>query len=350
MRSRSTRARCGSIFGGAPTASVNLAPAALPAAERHRRLRRRAARARPRHARATLPRQAFQGTLEDQTHDPRTRKRAHHARQRARLRRRPPRTGRRAAPRPDREAGDGALVHRPRSGGEHGRTGARSRRISRSRSTSARSSRSGTAPVPLAHPAIALMLMAPGTVQAPRGQVIVGREASRASLVIAHPAVSGAARDGHARPDAGRRSGLDERNVRRRPADPAEPARPDRSQRRPRVRSRPDPRAGARADRARRGRGVVVAARAGDADAGGAGTGRVGISASSGCGPGSPGEGKATEPAGRRAVAARASTGRSSASSRSRASGRARRSRSAERPTTRSSSLTRRCLRSTRRS
>jgi ABC-type multidrug transport system ATPase subunit/pSer/pThr/pTyr-binding forkhead associated (FHA) protein len=46
-------------------------------------------------------------------------------------------------------------------------------------------------PVPLAHPAIALMLLSPGTMQVQRGHVVVGREASRASLVIAHPAVSG---------------------------------------------------------------------------------------------------------------------------------------------------------------
>jgi ABC transport system ATP-binding/permease protein len=49
----------------------------------------------------------------------------------------------------------------------------------------------GQTPVPLAHPAIALMIMSPGTMQAPRGQVIVGREATRASLVVGHPAVSG---------------------------------------------------------------------------------------------------------------------------------------------------------------
>ena len=66
--------------------------------------------------------------------------------------------------------------------------------------------RARASPVPLAHPAIALMLMSPGQLQAPRGQVIVGRDASRASLVIAHAAVSGAARDGHARPHDGRRS------------------------------------------------------------------------------------------------------------------------------------------------
>jgi ABC-type multidrug transport system ATPase subunit/pSer/pThr/pTyr-binding forkhead associated (FHA) protein len=50
----------------------------------------------------------------------------------------------------------------------------------------------GQTPVPLAHPAIALMVLAPGSVQAPRGHLVIGREASRASLVIAHPAVSGA--------------------------------------------------------------------------------------------------------------------------------------------------------------
>jgi pSer/pThr/pTyr-binding forkhead associated (FHA) protein len=46
-------------------------------------------------------------------------------------------------------------------------------------------------PVPLSHPAIVSMLMSPGQVQAPRGQVIVGREPSRASLAIGHGAVSG---------------------------------------------------------------------------------------------------------------------------------------------------------------
>jgi ABC-type multidrug transport system ATPase subunit/pSer/pThr/pTyr-binding forkhead associated (FHA) protein len=49
----------------------------------------------------------------------------------------------------------------------------------------------GQTPVPLAHPAIALMLMSAGAMQAPRGQVIIGREAARASLVLGHPAVSG---------------------------------------------------------------------------------------------------------------------------------------------------------------
>jgi ABC-type multidrug transport system ATPase subunit/pSer/pThr/pTyr-binding forkhead associated (FHA) protein len=48
----------------------------------------------------------------------------------------------------------------------------------------------GQVPVPLAHPALAAMLMSQGQVQAPRGQLIIGREASRASLVIAHAAVS----------------------------------------------------------------------------------------------------------------------------------------------------------------
>ena len=49
----------------------------------------------------------------------------------------------------------------------------------------------GGVPVPLAHAAICTMLMAPGQLQPPRGQVVVGRDAARASLVIAHGAVSG---------------------------------------------------------------------------------------------------------------------------------------------------------------
>ena len=49
----------------------------------------------------------------------------------------------------------------------------------------------GGVPVPLSHPAICTMLMSPGQLQAPRGQVVVGRDAARASLVIAHAAVSG---------------------------------------------------------------------------------------------------------------------------------------------------------------
>ncbi len=49
----------------------------------------------------------------------------------------------------------------------------------------------GAAPVPLGHPAICAMLMSPGQVQAPHGQVVVGRDPKRASLVIAHAAVSG---------------------------------------------------------------------------------------------------------------------------------------------------------------
>src|SRR5260370_3925313 len=46
-------------------------------------------------------------------------------------------------------------------------------------------------PVPLAHAAICTMLMSPGQSQVPRGHVIVGRDSTRASLVIAHGAVSG---------------------------------------------------------------------------------------------------------------------------------------------------------------
>jgi ABC transport system ATP-binding/permease protein len=49
----------------------------------------------------------------------------------------------------------------------------------------------GGVAVPLAHPAICAMLMSPGDVTAPAGQVIVGRDAARSSLVIAHGAVSG---------------------------------------------------------------------------------------------------------------------------------------------------------------
>src|SRR5262245_17632979 len=44
----------------------------------------------------------------------------------------------------------------------------------------------GGTPVPLAHAAICTMLMSAGQLQAPRGQVVVGRDAARASLVIAH--------------------------------------------------------------------------------------------------------------------------------------------------------------------
>ena len=49
----------------------------------------------------------------------------------------------------------------------------------------------GQVPVPLTHPAIVAMLMSPGQVQPARGHIVVGREASRASLVIAHNSVSG---------------------------------------------------------------------------------------------------------------------------------------------------------------
>jgi ABC-type multidrug transport system ATPase subunit/pSer/pThr/pTyr-binding forkhead associated (FHA) protein len=49
----------------------------------------------------------------------------------------------------------------------------------------------GGVTVPLAHPAIGPMLMSPGHFEAPPGHVVVGRDAARASLVIAHAAVSG---------------------------------------------------------------------------------------------------------------------------------------------------------------
>jgi ABC-type multidrug transport system ATPase subunit/pSer/pThr/pTyr-binding forkhead associated (FHA) protein len=49
----------------------------------------------------------------------------------------------------------------------------------------------GGASVPLAHPAIASMLMSRGELEPPPGHVVIGRDAARASLVIAHAAVSG---------------------------------------------------------------------------------------------------------------------------------------------------------------
>jgi len=50
----------------------------------------------------------------------------------------------------------------------------------------------GTAqvPIPLHHPAITLSLMTSGMLVAPPGQVILGRDPSRASIVIQHPSVS----------------------------------------------------------------------------------------------------------------------------------------------------------------
>jgi ABC-type multidrug transport system ATPase subunit/pSer/pThr/pTyr-binding forkhead associated (FHA) protein len=45
-------------------------------------------------------------------------------------------------------------------------------------------------PIPLNHPAISLMLMAPGTLAAPPGQIVIGRDPARASIVIQHPSVS----------------------------------------------------------------------------------------------------------------------------------------------------------------
>ncbi|AKT41962.1 FHA domain-containing protein [Chondromyces crocatus] len=48
----------------------------------------------------------------------------------------------------------------------------------------------GQTPIPLSHPAITLMLATPGNVTAPAGQVIIGRDPTRASLVLQHPSVS----------------------------------------------------------------------------------------------------------------------------------------------------------------
>ena len=51
----------------------------------------------------------------------------------------------------------------------------------------------GQVPVPLAHPAIAQMVLAAGQLPAPqRGHIIIGRDPARASLAILHPSVSGA--------------------------------------------------------------------------------------------------------------------------------------------------------------
>ena len=49
----------------------------------------------------------------------------------------------------------------------------------------------GGVPVPLAHGALCTMIMSPGQLQPPRGQVVVGRDAARASVVLTHGAVSG---------------------------------------------------------------------------------------------------------------------------------------------------------------
>ncbi len=48
----------------------------------------------------------------------------------------------------------------------------------------------GAAQLPLHHPAITLALMATGTLNAPPGQLIIGRDPTKASLVIQHPSVS----------------------------------------------------------------------------------------------------------------------------------------------------------------
>ena len=48
----------------------------------------------------------------------------------------------------------------------------------------------GQVSIPLAHPAIALSLMATGMLQAPPGQIVLGRDPSKASIVLQHPSVS----------------------------------------------------------------------------------------------------------------------------------------------------------------
>jgi ABC-type multidrug transport system ATPase subunit/pSer/pThr/pTyr-binding forkhead associated (FHA) protein len=48
----------------------------------------------------------------------------------------------------------------------------------------------GQSPVPLAHPALALMLMEPGKAPVTPGQVVLGRDPARANFVVNHPNVS----------------------------------------------------------------------------------------------------------------------------------------------------------------
>jgi ABC-type multidrug transport system ATPase subunit/pSer/pThr/pTyr-binding forkhead associated (FHA) protein/ABC-type multidrug transport system permease subunit len=48
----------------------------------------------------------------------------------------------------------------------------------------------GQTPLPLAHPVVVALLMSRGTLAAPDAHLVVGRDVARASLVIAHPAVS----------------------------------------------------------------------------------------------------------------------------------------------------------------
>jgi ABC transport system ATP-binding/permease protein len=48
----------------------------------------------------------------------------------------------------------------------------------------------GQVPIPLHHPAITLSLLTTGTLNAPPGQIILGRDPTKASLVIQHPSVS----------------------------------------------------------------------------------------------------------------------------------------------------------------
>src|SRR5262249_40350921 len=48
----------------------------------------------------------------------------------------------------------------------------------------------GQIPIPLHHPAITLSLMSTGTLQVPPGQIVLGRDPSRASIVVQHPSVS----------------------------------------------------------------------------------------------------------------------------------------------------------------
>src|SRR5262249_54120713 len=48
----------------------------------------------------------------------------------------------------------------------------------------------GQTPVPLHHPSITLALMTAGSITPPPGQIVIGRDPTRASIVIQHPSVS----------------------------------------------------------------------------------------------------------------------------------------------------------------
>ena len=92
-------------------------------------------------------------------------------------------------------------------------------------------------PLPLSHPALLLLIMDRGAQAAPPGHLIIGREPTRASLVLHNPAVSGQTRDRDARPHDGGRPRLHQRHLPGRPAHPGQPARAHRPARHHRLRA-----------------------------------------------------------------------------------------------------------------